>query len=115
MKKTLIHLNSGPYSSLACKEGLDLALVFATFEQSVDLCVSGAAVSLLSTQQQPDSTQGKNLHKLLDGLEFYDIENVFVEINTIDPSNESVWSGITPLDTEQWQALFSQYQQVFRF
>lgn len=115
MKKTLIHLNSSPYSSLACKEGLDLALVLATFEQSVDLCVSGAAISLLSTQQQPDSSQGKNLHKLLDGLEFYDIENVFVESNALDPNDECVWSGVSQLDTEQWQALFSQYQQVFRF
>ncbi|MBR7888344.1 DsrE family protein [Marinomonas sp. A79] len=115
MKHTLIHLDSSPYSSLAVKEGLDLALVLATFEQPVDLCLSGAALSLLSTQQQPDSMQGKNLHKLLDGLEFYDIDNLFVESDKIAPNGENVWPGVTPLDTEQWQTLFSQYQQVFRF
>lgn len=115
MKHTLIHLNSSPYSSLAVKEGLDLALVLATFEQPVDLCVSGAAVSLLYTQQQPDPIQGKNLSKLLDGLEFYDIENLFVESDQIDSNDENIWSGAKPLDAKQWQALFTQYQQTFRF
>ena len=115
MKHTLIHLNSSPYSSLACKEGLDLALVFATFEQPVDLCLSGAALSLLSVNQQPSPEQGKNLHKLLAGLEFYDIDNVFIETaNTWIEANNS-WQGVQPLDDAQWQAMFSQYQYVFRF
>ena len=79
MKHTLIHLNSSPYASLACKEGLDLALVLATFEQPVDLCLSGAALALLTDNQNPTTEQGKNLHKLLAGLGFYDIENSFIE------------------------------------
>ena len=114
MKRTLIHLNSSPYDSLACKEGLDLALVLATFEQAVDLCVSGAALALLTLKQNPNAEQGKNLHKLLDGLEFYDIENLFIEANAaIQP--DTLWQGVQSLDSHQWQAMFSHYQQVFRF
>ncbi|ETX09446.1 sulfur oxidation protein [Marinomonas ushuaiensis DSM 15871] len=115
MKHTLIHLNSSPYSSLACKEGLDLALVLATFEQPVDLCLSGAALSILTSEQSPTIEQGKNLHKLLDGLEFYDIENIFIEKDSSWANTETSWQGVTSLDKIQWQAMFSDYQQVFRF
>jgi len=115
MKRTLIHLNSGPYSSLACKEGLDLALVLATFEQPIDLCLSGAALSILTREQNPISEQGKNLHKLLDGLEFYDIENIFIEKDNNWTDKKNSWQGVTPLDKAQWQTMFSNYQQIFRF
>lgn len=115
MKHTLIHLNSSPYSSLACKEGLDLALVLATFEQSVDLCLSGAALSILTGKQNPTIEHGKNLHKLLDGLEFYDIENIFIEKDSNWTDTETSWKGIRSLDTTQWQTMFSNYKQIFRF
>jgi len=115
MKNTLIHLTSSPYSSIACKEGLDLALVLATFEQKVDLCLSDAALSLITKHQQPEPEQGKNLHKLLDGLEFYDIENVFIESSSLAPDPATQWPGITSLDSAAWSELFSSYQQVFRF
>ena len=115
MKNTLIHLSSDPFSSLACKEGLDLALVLATFEQAVDLCISGPALSILSNKQNPSSIHGKNLNKLLDGLEFYDIENIFIERQQTLAMPQPSWQGIQALETQQWQQLFGQYQQVFRF
>ncbi|WP_111638423.1 DsrE family protein [Marinomonas shanghaiensis] len=115
MKHTLIHLNTSPYANLACKEGLDLALVLATFEQAVDLCISGAALALLTDNQQPTAEHGKNLHKLLAGLEFYDIENLYIEKANTWLKDSNIWPGAKPLEETEWQALFSQYQQVFRF
>ncbi|MGO3408291.1 DsrE family protein [Marinomonas sp.] len=115
MNNTLIHLSSSPYSSLACKEGLDLALVLATFEQPVDLCLSSAALALLYDNQAPNKTDGKQLYKLLDGLEFYDIENIYVEKNSELMRAGNIWSGTKALDSDDWHALFSQYQHVFRF
>lgn len=115
MKHTLIHLNTSPYSSLACKEGLDLALVLATFEQPVDLCLFGAALALLSDDQAPTTEHGKNLHKLLAGLEFYDIENIYIEKNHTWLEDNPTWQGVQPLNDNEWQTMFSQYQQVFRF
>ncbi|MCV2401297.1 DsrE family protein [Marinomonas sp. C2222] len=115
MTHTLIHLSSSPYSSLSCKEGLDLALVLATFEQPVDLCLSGAALALLVSNQAPLPEHGKNLHKLLDGLEMYDIENIYIEAGKLEIESGKAWSGVTELDKAQWAKLFSNYQQVFRF
>ncbi|REG86747.1 DsrE family protein [Marinomonas pollencensis] len=115
MNNTLIHLSSSPFSSLSCKEGLDLALVLATFEQPVDLCLSGAAIALLYSGQNPNQTDGKHLYKLLDGLTFYDIENVYVEANNGLIRESDIWPNYQALDTPSWHALFSQYQHVFRF
>ncbi|MGJ8646265.1 MAG: DsrE family protein [Marinomonas colpomeniae] len=115
MKNTLIHLNSSPYSSLSCKEGLDLALVLATFEQAVDLCLSGAALSILGTNQNPEAEQGRNLHKLLEGLEFYDIENIFIQEPHLNSNTEHTWQGTQALNETEWNQMFSNYQQVFRF
>ncbi|MBJ7536661.1 DsrE family protein [Marinomonas transparens] len=114
MKHTLIHLNSSPYANLSCKEGLDLALVLATFEQPVDLCLSGSALALLNNNQLPTAEHGKNLHKLLDGLEFYDIENIYIK-SPSSVGESQHWQGTKPLNEAEWHALFSQYQQVFRF
>lgn len=115
MNNTLIHLSSSPFSSLSCKEGLDLALVLATFEQSVDLCLSGPALALLYNNQTPEKADGKHLNKLLDGLEFYDIENIYVEANNELLRESDIWPNYQALDTQSWHALFSQYQHVFRF
>ena len=119
MKNTLIHLSSSPYSNLSCKEGLDLALVLATFEQEVDICLSGAALSLINSTQAPTVEQGKNLHKLLAGLEFYDIENLYVHASNLEAAKQAndnnLWQGTKSLNDTEWHALFSNYQQVFRF
>lgn len=115
MTNTLIHLSSSPYSSLACKEGLDLALVLATFEQPVDLCFSGAALSLLYNHQQTTKEDGKHLYKLLDGLEFYDIDNIYIERDNELTKEVDIWPGTKALNQKDWYALFSQYQHVFRF
>lgn len=115
MTKTLIHLSSSPYANLACKEGLDLALVLATFEQEVAICLSGAALSLLHTQQAPEKQDGKNLHKLLDGLEFYDIEKVYALANQEIASQHKYWPQTILLNDREWQDLFTQYQHIYRF
>ncbi|SBS27393.1 Protein TusC [Marinomonas spartinae] len=114
MKKTLIHLTTSPYTGLACKEGLDLALVLGTFEQQVDICLSDAAIALLFVNQDPSSEHGKQLHKLLDGLEFYDINNVFIENNKLTNKTE-IWPNTHALSKEEWHSLFSKYEHVFRF
>ena len=115
MKNTLIHLSSSPYSNLSCKEGLDLALVLATFEQAVDLCLSGAALSILGTHQDPEAEQGKNLHKLLEGLAFYDIENIFIQERYFNSDADQAWHGTQALNETEWSEMFSKYLQVFRF
>lgn len=113
--KTLIYLTSPVYSSLALKEGLDLALVLGTFEQDVSICITGDALSLLHIGQAPTTRQGKQLYKLLDGLEFYDIANVFVKENDIKDYIVDLWDDITPLDHSAWQSMLHEHTHIYRF
>lgn len=111
---TLIYLSSSPYSSTTIKEALDLALVFGTFEQDIRLAVTGEALALLIDNQTPNARQGKHLHKLLDGLEFYDIEQIYIKQDEI-PAATSLWSGVTALDSEEWLNMLNQHQYIYRF
>lgn len=113
--KTLIYLSSSPFTSLALKEGLDLALVLGTFEQDISLCVTGDALTLLRTNQAPSSAHGKHLHKLLDGLEFYDIENVYVRQSELDVQTGDFWDGTTALDDQAWANMLATHTHIYRF
>lgn len=117
MGRILIQITASPYASLAAKEGLDMALVFATFEQPVDLHFSGAAVSLLIADQSPTPLHGKHLYKLIPGLEFYDIDQVLVLAEDVPDSmtSEQLAAQVTCLSRAQWQEKLAQYQQIIRF
>lgn len=114
---TLIQIASGAYQSLSSKEGFDLALVLATFEQAVDLHFTGAGLSILKENQVPSSTHGKQLFKILDGLEFYDIDKVLVceseLLEFTQPNN--LWQNIQVLDDDAWQKKLQTYQHILRF
>lgn len=111
---TLIYLSSSPYGSTTLKEALDLALVFGTFEQDISIAVTGDALALLIEQQTPSVRQGKHLHKLLDGLEFYDIDKVFIKAEE-NTSSSSLWPGVTPLNSADWLDMLEQHQHIYRF
>ncbi|SBS26742.1 Protein TusC [Marinomonas aquimarina] len=112
---TLIYLSSSPYNGTALKEALDLALVFGTFEQAISIAITGDALALLIEEQAPSTRHGKHLHKLLDGLEFYDIEQVFVKATETSALPVSLWPGITALNTDAWLQMLDQHQHIYRF
>ena len=61
------------------KESIDLALVCAAFDQKVNLIFVDNGVYNLMTKQNYQSIGDKNHLDILKGLEFYDIENIYVE------------------------------------
>ncbi|WP_191600762.1 DsrE family protein [Marinomonas algicola] len=118
MKSFLIYLSSSPFSSLSAKEGLDIALVMATFEQPVDLFVNGPALPILYSEQKPTPLHGKNLSKVLPSLEFYDIENIYVlqeEIDRFSSHSPPLWDGITVLSANEWKEKLPSYEHIIRF
>ncbi|WP_067214900.1 DsrE family protein [Marinomonas gallaica] len=112
---TLIYLSSSPYSSNSIKEALDLALVFGTFEQSISIAITGDALALLIASQTPTVRQGKHLFKLLDGLEFYDIENIYVKQEEIAKLAIETWPGVSPLAQESWLDMLDQHSDIYHF
>ncbi|MFT2110188.1 DsrE family protein [Marinomonas sp. 2405UD68-3] len=116
MNSFLIHISSSSFVGLSAKEGLDLALVMATFEQPIDLYFGGEALSILSSNQKPEQIHGKNLSKALPSLEFYDIENIYVCSEDISElQHDNLWDGISILNTESWSQKLQTYECILRF
>jgi len=66
------------------KESIDLALVCAAFDQKVNLIFVDNGVYNLMTKQNYQSIGDKNHLDILKGLEFYDIENIYVEEESLE-------------------------------
>lgn len=115
MSKTLIHITSSPYTGLAVKEALDLAMVLATFEQDVDLAFSGAGVALLHQNQAPDDSQGKALYKMLASFEFYDINNLYLPESQLPKEGTEITPLASTLSELEWTDMLIRYQHTFRF
>lgn len=112
---TLIYLSSSPYDNGSLKEALDLALVFGTFEQAISLCITGDALALLISEQVPTARHGKHLYKLLDGLEFYDIENIYVRQSEVSALPINIWQGTQSLDDDQWIDMINNHTHIYHF
>lgn len=115
MSNILIHITSSPYTGFKVKEALDLAMVLATFEQEVDLAFSGAGVSLLHQDQQPDDEKGKALFKMLASFEFYDLDKLYIPAKQASAKEVKISPLATQLSEQDWGKMLTRYQHTFRF
>lgn len=77
-EKTLAILNSkAPYSNNAGKDALDIALVFASFEQAPALFFQGDGVWQLIANQDGSVISVKDYLKTFAAFQFYDIEDIY--------------------------------------
>lgn len=72
-------ISQPPFSSIGGKEGVDLALVCAAFEQRVNLIFVDQGVLHLLNQQDTAAIDDKMHDKQLKALDLYDIETLFVD------------------------------------
>lgn len=89
-KKMAVVITRPPYQSLAGKEALDLALVAATFEQSVSLFFMGDGIWQLVKGQQPEVINQKNNSASFGALELYGIEQVYTDASAMKSNNLTV-------------------------
>ena len=61
------------------KEAIDLGLVCAAFDQQVNLIFVDAGINNLLKGQSASNLKDKNHVDIIKGLEFYDIDNIIVE------------------------------------
>ncbi|WP_444998156.1 sulfurtransferase complex subunit TusC [Aliikangiella sp. IMCC44359] len=76
---TTIIINSPPFGMINGKEGIDLALVCTAFDQNVYLIFSDEGIFHLLNNQNTEYFNDKNHDKLLKAIEFYDIDKIYVE------------------------------------
>lgn len=74
----LMIMQQPPLANSMPREGLDMALVAATFGQQVALLFAGEGIFQLLPGQAPEQLTLKGTHRMLEALPLYDIESIFV-------------------------------------
>ncbi len=82
--KTNIVINRSFLAGADFKEAIDLSLVCAAFDQQVNLLFVDAGINNLIKGQIASMLNDKNHVDIIKGLEFYDIENIYLEKESLD-------------------------------
>ncbi|MBU2892548.1 sulfurtransferase complex subunit TusC [Colwellia sp. D2M02] len=110
--------SSAPYNRNLGKESLDVALIFASFEQGVSLFFQGDGVYQLIDQQNPQKISAKDYLKTFSAFEFYDIEDIYIcqESLTVRNLSESFHiDNVQVLPPETFAKHLAMHQQILRF
>lgn len=111
-------ISSPPFSHIDGKEGLDLALVCAAFEQQVKLIFVDQGVLHLIDNQKSSAIDDKLHNKQLSALEFYDIEQIYAETESLKQYSlleESLIANVTSLNRQAINKICINSQQVINF
>jgi len=114
----LVLISQPPLSGTAAKEGLDAALVSATFEQKTALAFIGPGVFQLLQQQKPEQLQLKGLQAMLKALPFYDLDEVYTDAQALQDyqlETTELLVAHQPLKAEQLQALIARSKTTLVF
>jgi len=84
---TNIIISKPPLNGIEFKEAIDLGLVCAAFEHQVNLVFTDDGVICLLKKQNAAVTGDKNQVDILKGLEFYDIDNIYLEKEALKNSS----------------------------
>ncbi|MTI12340.1 sulfurtransferase complex subunit TusC [Sansalvadorimonas verongulae] len=78
MSKICIVSSHSPYSSTSVRDGIESLLVAASFDMDASLLVLGDGILQLLNKQAPESLPQKNTGSLLQALEIYGVESIYV-------------------------------------
>ncbi len=118
-KKSVLIINrAAPYGSSAARDGLDVALTTAVFEQPLSLLYMADAVFQLLPNHKPQAIAQKNLSATLAALEMYDIDQLYASQSAlaergIDPA--LLLLNVTVLDDAQIAQLIADHDLVMSF
>jgi tRNA 2-thiouridine synthesizing protein C len=119
LEKSVAIINSNaPLSKANAKDALDVALIFGSYEQAVNLYFQGDGVYQLIAEQHPEKVQQKDFLKTFAALKFYDIENIYVCHNSLIQrglaDNFSI-NNVQVLNKDNFSTSLHQHQTILRF
>lgn len=116
MRKSLLVVSrQAPWSGLAAREALDLALAGGAFDLPLGLLFLDDGVFQLLDNQQAATLQQKDLGANLMALPMFGVEALFVSSRCLQErglGNDNLKMPIKVLDDLQIRALFEHYDQV---
>ena len=114
-KKILIIHTQSALNNLAGKEALDLSLIFAAYDQVVEVLFIGDGVTQCLKAQQPEHVQQKDYLSTFKLLEMYEVEGTFVcqqSIEKLGIATENVSSIFSIVDGARIQQLKQQADHI---
>lgn len=114
----LVILRHPPHGSCWLREGLDVALVAAAFGQAVSLLFQGEGVLALLKGQQAGPLGQKGTAATLDMLAMYDIEALYVDVESLTRfgfHSDLLQLPATTVDAGGIKSLLNHHQQVLTF
>ena len=115
MKSLLLIASHAPWSGLAARETLDIALAGGAFDLPVSMLWQGEGVYQLLAGQQPDLLQQKNLQAQLSGLPLFGIEQLYVCKQSLQQRNllsEQLALEVQLVDKDQIRQLLATHVQT---
>jgi len=116
--KTNVIVSQTAFSGTGFKEAIDFALVSAAFDQQVTLIFSQQGIYNLLKKQNAEPIQDKTQTDILNGLEFYDIEDLYVDQACLDQaglSADDLIDSVSILSTEQISLCNQQAHHLVNF
>ncbi len=114
----LVIFTQPPLSGLAPREGLDTALVSATFEQKTALLFTGEGLLQLVTGQEPGLLELKGTQAMLKALPLYDLDAIFIEAKALEAlklNPEQLLLPTQALNSDAMQALVATSKNTLVF
>ncbi len=115
---TSIIISTPPFSDISGKEGLDLALVCAAFEQKVNLIYVDKGLFHLVKNQNPEAIDDKSHDKQLSALSFYDIDSIYYDesaLTDLGMAKDELIEASSSLTRSQIDKMISQSHHTLNF
>lgn len=117
-KKIGIINRQAPHGSSTAREALDLTLAISAFNESLSVFFIGDGVYQLLAKHQADLILQKDFQPMLQMLELYDVENIYVCQQSLSERNISVDQLVIKtilLNTEEINEYLQQQHQLMSF
>ncbi len=117
MKSFLFVMQTPTYSSNRIQEVLDVILITAAFDQQVSLLLLDDAVFHLKRNQHNVALGCKDISAIYRSLELYDIENIYVEEDSLAQrglSKNDLLISVTLLTRQEIAATFKTFDFVLK-
>lgn len=117
-KKVGIINRQAPHGSSTAREALDLTLAMSAFNESLSIFFIGDGVYQLLAKHQADLILQKDFQPMLQMLELYDVEQIYVCQDSLSVRNISVEQLViktTLLSTDEINEYLQQQHQLMSF
>ncbi len=115
-KKVLVIHTQPSFNNLAGKEALDLSLILGSYEQDVSVVFYGQGVFQTLAHQDAESILQKDYISTIKALDIYDIENVYVDTNSLESyglKNSERLNNVKCLNRQEFLSLKDNAEIVF--